>query len=202
MSRDTDRTIEAHPEPGERGERRRWRADPGSEPLFDPGEWGPLRVVGRRPLLGAFLVLLGGALLLRLAVPTLSTGGLFLLALGLTFGAAWLGGSRWAIVPALLLLALAVPRLLVDAGVLVGEGWTALILAVALLAVWASGLRRGDRHRWALWLGALFGLYAVIQLSGHLPGVPDLSFLWPLLIIVVGILLLARGGRRERGGAV
>ena len=155
------------------------------------------------PWLGALLLLLGVGLLARQLDARISLGGLLLLALGLAFAGAWLfSRQRWALVPASLLLALAAGRLLRDVGVVDGDGWTSLLLGAALLLVWLVGRTQGGRHGWALWLGGLLLVVSLTQLSDRVPGFPDLGALWPVLLIVGGVVLIAGSalpfGRRSR----
>ena len=163
-------------------------------PRYVAGRW--VRA-WRFPWAGVLLVLLGLALLVREFVPSLSATGLLLLAIGLAFVGAWLlGGARWAIAPALFVLALAAARLLQDVGVLPGEGWTALALAGALAVLWLRA-RTQRRRDWLLWIAAIFALIGVIQLSEELPGVPDLSGAWPLVLVVTGAVVIALSARRR-----
>jgi hypothetical protein len=57
----------------------------------------------------------------------------------------------------------------------------------------------GGRPAWALWLGAIFVLIGVVQLTDELPNFPDVGNLWPLVVVGVGLVLLVAGMRRERG---
>ena len=178
----------------------RWRRDWGdSEDTGLPGPlpwpWAPGRPF---PWLGVVLVLLGVGLLIRQLAPSISVLGLVLLAVGLAFAAAWLlARNRWAIVPALLLLALAAARLLGDLGLLRGEGWTALLLGAALLAIWLLGRRPRGGRDWALWLGVILVLVGLTQVSDQLPGVPDLSPVWPVVLVAAGAVLIAASARRR-----
>lgn len=150
---------------------------------------------GRRGVswLGVLLVLLGVALLIQQVNPAISFTSLFLLALGLAFGAAWIfGGLRGATVPALVLLALALARLVTELGYVTGDGWTPLFLGVALLIAWLAGLIQHARREWALWLGLILGVYGLAQVWSVIPGLPDLSLLWPVALIVLGLVLLLR----------
>jgi hypothetical protein len=156
---------------------------------------------GRRgwnfPWLGILLVLVGAGLLIQYFVPTVSAGTLVLTAIALAFLAAWLfGRSRWAVVPGLLILALAVAGLARELNVYSGPGLTAAALAVAFLLVWVLDYSRGVRSNWPLWGAAIFGLIAFVQLSGRIAGMPELGALWPVLIIVIGVLLLLSARQR------
>jgi hypothetical protein len=158
---------------------------------------------GRRgwsfPWLGILLVLVGVGLLIQYFVPTVSAGTLVLTAIALAFLAAWLfGRSRWAVVPGLLILALAVAGLARELNVYSGPGLTAAALAVAFLLIWLLDYARGVRSTWPLWGLAIFGLIALVQASGRIAGIPELGALWPVLIILIGVLLLI-SARRNPG---
>lgn len=168
---------------------------------WDGGWAGGTRAGGRRPFPwpGVFIVLLGAGLLVRQLDGRLSLTAIVLLALGLTFVGYWLvRRSTWPLVPALLLLSLAAGRLFGDLGVVEGDGPTALLLGAALLVVWAAGRRRGRAQGWALWLGGILLLVGAAQTSGRVPGLPDVSGLWPLVVVGVGILLIVTSSRRDR----
>jgi len=161
--------------------------------------WGWFGGGGRSfSVLGVLLVLLGIGLLIRFVQPAISLTSLILLALGIASGAVWLlGGVRGAFVPAALLLALALARLVVELGIVAGDGWTALFLGLGLLAIWAVGRWQGAKREWALWLGAILFLVALAQMSLRAVGFRDLGLLWPALIILIGGALLVRS--RTRG---
>jgi hypothetical protein len=168
-----------------------WARRVGSGPDQD-WNWTDRR---RIPWLGIFLVMLGAALLIQQLDPRISFGSLLLLALGLAFGAAWLvGRSRWAALPGLILLALAGARLGSELRLLVGDGWTPLLLGAALLIAWGIGRLQGARREWALWIGLLLALVGLAQISDQLPDLLDVGPLWALVILVAGILLIL--GRR------
>ena len=149
------------------------------------------------PWLGALLVLVGVGLLIQYLVPGVSVGSLVLAAIALAFLAAWLfGRSRWAVVPGLLILALAVAGLARELKLYDGPGLTALALAAAFALIWLLDYARGVRSTWPLWGVAIFGLIGVVQVSGRLVAIPELGALWPLLIIILGALLLLSARRR------
>jgi hypothetical protein len=156
---------------------------------------------GRRgwsfPWLGVLLVLVGAGLLIQYFVPGVSAGSLVLAALGLVFIAAWLfGRSRWAVVPGLLILALATAGLARELNIYDGPGLPAIVLAIAFLLIWLLDYARGRRSTWPLWGVAIFGLIGFVQVSGRIAGIPELGALWPVLIIVIGVLLLLSARRR------
>jgi hypothetical protein len=168
----------------------------------DAGGWQWSSSGRNFPWLGILLVLIGIALLVQYLLPTVSVGTLVLLAIALAFLAGWLfGGSRIAVVPGLLVLALGVAELIEDLAVLgpAGEdvpGLASSALAIAFVVIWLIGQTRGRRSAWPLWGAAIFGLIGFVQLSGRLVGIPELGALWPVLIIVVGIALLLGARRR------
>ena len=153
------------------------------------------------PWLGVLLVLLGIGLLVQFAVPAISVGTLALLAIGLAFLAGWVFGRSWfSLIPGILFAALGLAELIEDLALLgpAGEdvpGLASSALAIGLILIWLVGYLRGRRSSWPLWGAAIFGLIGVAQLSGRVVGVPELGFLWPVLIIVVGLLLLLSARR-------
>lgn len=154
---------------------------------------------GRFPWLGILLVLVGIALLVQAAVPagTISTGTVLLIAIGVALVAGWVfGGSWFAAVPGLLLLALGAAGLIRELNVYDGPGLTAISLAVAFLVIWMIGLWRDRRSRWPLVAAALLGLIGAIQVFGQLSNIPELNVVWPIVIIVVGMILLVVARRR------
>jgi hypothetical protein len=172
------------------------RDDPGIKRIEWSGwSWSPRR---RVPWLGVLLVVFGLAMLIAQLTP-LSASALILGALAIAFGASWLiGGSRWAMVPALVLAALAIPDALTDLKVISGDGWGSVALAVAFLAIWLVGGRPGRRPGWALWLAVIFGIVGLTQLSHEFSWLPSLDAFWPVVFIVVGVALIAGHGRRGR----
>jgi hypothetical protein len=166
-------------------------------------EWMAWTWAGRGrgfPWLGVLLVLIGIGLLIQQLYPEVAVGTLVLLALGLAFLASWLvGGSWFAMIPGVLLVALAAARLLDDLGVYDGPGATGLALAIGFLLIWLVAYARERRYTWSLWAAGIFGLIAIVQLSGRIAGIPELTGFWPLVIIGLGILLLFNARRREPG---
>lgn len=149
------------------------------------------------PWLGVLLVLVGVGLLIQYFVPTVTSGTLVLAAIGLAFLAAWaLGGSRWAVVPGALLLALATSGFVRELGIYNGPGVTALALAAAFGLIWLIDYSRGVRSTWPLWGLAIFGLIGLVQVSGRIVGFRELDALWPIVIILLGVLLLLSSRRR------
>jgi len=148
------------------------------------------------PWLGVLLVLLGIGLLIQQIFPDVSAGSLILLAIGVAFLAGWVfGGSWFSMIPGVLLVALAVGRLVVELRIYTGPGTTAVALAIGFLIVWLLGQTRKQRHTWALWGAGIFGVVGLIQAAGPISGIPELGSLWPVVIIVIGILLLINARR-------
>ena len=176
------------------------------------GDWGDLWsgrmggggvAAGGRgvPWIGVLLVVVGGVLLLQQWFPGLRVSTILISALGIAFAVAWaLNRSNFLLTPALVFLGLGAGLLVADLGYVRGSVWP-LTLGVALLALWAIGRSTQRPRGWALWLGGLLTIIGVIQLSGQIPGLPDVSNLWPLLLIVAGAVIVFGGrfgqGRRE-----
>lgn len=184
----------------ERGWRSRQARAVGGQP--ESAAWPGLGGGGRSfSMLGLFLVLIGLGLVVRFVQPAISLTSLVLLALGVAFGAVWLlSGVKAAFIPAALLVALALSRLVVELGVLTSEGLTSLFLGVALVAIWAVGRWQRARRDWALWLGVILVLVGLAQISLSVAGFQDLGLVWPALIILIGGVLLLRsrtGGARH-----
>ena len=175
------------------GSRSSWETTPPYRMEWQAFEWSPRRHV---PVLGITLLVLGLALLVDQLTP-ISLSAIFLGALTGLFAAAWLvWHARWAVTPTILLTALFVPDLLGDLGVLRGDGWTSVALAIAFGAVWLIGRAQGRWRRWPLILAVLFGLLGVTQLSDQIPWLPDLDVFWPLLFIAVGLVIVFDARRR------
>jgi hypothetical protein len=170
-------------------------------PQHDGPEWAAWNWTQRGwnfPWLGLLLVLVGGGLLVQYFVPNVSAGTLVLAALAIMFLAAWLfNRSRWAIVPGVLLGALAVTGFARELNVYNGPGLTALALAAAFVLIWVLDYFRGLRSTWPLWGAAIFGLIGLVQVSGKLVDIPQMGALWPVLIIVLGLLLILSTRRRR-----
>ena len=158
-------------------------------------QWG--RDEDRRPGLpwvGIFLLVFGGLLLLERYVPALQiAGSLFLLAVGLVLLLRWFvergTGSLYA---GAIITALAAPDTLEALGVAGGPGLGMVCLGVAFLFIalvrWAGAGGVG----WQAWFGAILAVYGLTRLA-----IPDVSqVLVPLLLVVAGILILARGTAR------
>lgn len=181
---------------------RQQQAESDAERRVDDADWTGQSWThkGRNfPWLGILLVLVGVALLIQAALPpnTITAGTVLLLAIGAAMTAGWLFGGSWlAAIPGLLLLALGVGRLINELKIYDGPGITALSLAGAFVLIWAIGLARDRRSRWPLVAAAILGLIGAVQVSGRLANIPELGVVWPVVIIVVGVLLLISARRR------
>ena len=156
------------------------------------------------PWIGLLLVMVGAGLLIQYLVPGVSATTLVLAAISIAFFAGFVfGGSSVALIPALLIGALAVARLIEELNIYRGSGTTALSVAVAFLLIWLIGMTRGGTTRrgkprtwsWALWAAAIFGLIGFVEIGGQLGSIPELGALWPVAIIVVGVILVANSRR-------
>ncbi|CAN5736985.1 hypothetical protein BH24CHL5_BH24CHL5_03350 [soil metagenome] len=154
------------------------------------------------PWLGVLLVLVGIGLLVQLLFPTVGAGSLVLLAIAVALLAGWLLSGAWfGMAPGLLVLALAITELIEDAAIFAPSGddvpgLASSALAIAFGLIWLIGHLRGRTRRWPLWGLAIFGLIAVAQVSGQITTVPGLQVVWPIAIIVLGVLVLVASRRR------
>lgn len=188
--------------PGEDSEefRARYYAERREEPEWMAWKWASS---GRSfPWLGVLLVLIGVGLLLQYFVQDVRVSTLVLAAIGGAFLASWaFGGSRPSMVPGVLLVALALALLIEDLGLIAAPGQAvaglaALTLAGGFLVIWLIDYTAQRRSNWPLWGAGIFGLIGFAQASGQVVGIPELGALWPVLIIVVGLLLLFNARRR------
>jgi hypothetical protein len=204
MSEPRNVTPGAEPGPGSHSTvdeefRRRYAEEKAQEPEWMAWKWAQR---GRGfPWLGVLLVLLGVGLLVQFVFPTVSVGTLVLLAIGLAFLAGWLiGRSSFSMIPGVLFVSLGLAELIEDLALLgpAGDdvpGLASSVLAIGLLVIWFFGHARGRRSSWPLWGAAIFGLIGIAQLSGRLVGLPALGALWPIVIIVIGVLVLLNARR-------
>lgn len=155
---------------------------------------------GRVSWLGVLLVLVGAALFINQLNRSIDVGSVVLLALGVACAAGWLiRGYTSATVPALALTALGIAGLGNGLGYLEGPGWAPLAVGGALVVAWALGPLQKRSRPWALWLGLILGVYGLARVSSVLlPGVPDLPWLGPAVLIGIGVALLVRR-RAPRG---
>jgi O-antigen ligase len=172
-----------------------------------PPESGPIRSYGwewgrdedrqpQLPWIGIFLVVLGGLLLLDRVLPEyVNVGSVLVLAAGLAFLLLWvLRRGTFPLYAGAFLTAAAVPGL-VEA--LTGRelnGLGTLCYGVAFLFIAAVRGSRGGGVGWQALVGVLLAALGASQLA-----LPDMaSLVLPLLLVVLGVVFLTRGGRELR----
>ena len=160
-------------------------------------QWGSEE--SRRPRLswiGVFLVIFGGLLILENSLPAYrDLGNIAVLAAGLASLIAWVvTRSTVALYFGAFLTAAALPGTLTGLGYDLGSGWGTLFFGIALLFI--ALVRAAGRGGWG-WQ-AIAGAALVLLASTEI-AVPDVaSLVLPALLVVLGILLLVRGGARAR----
>jgi len=184
----------------------------GGPPGSASGDWHRVRTASwswgrgpgtrpRLPWVGIFLVVFGGLLLVEEVVPGARlAGSAFVVAVGIALLISWAVNRQiWELYAGVLVTALALPSALTDAGLIEnGSGWGTLFLGVGLLAV---ALMRWFGHAgigWQFVIGGLLALSGGSQVAERdVPNFPSLErFAWPVVILTIGILLLARSRRR------
>ncbi|HEU4571628.1 MAG TPA: hypothetical protein VFR93_03005 [Candidatus Limnocylindrales bacterium] len=170
-----------------------WRHGPGGTDRFE--RFGR---AGGVPWVGIVLVVLGLLFLADEYVPFIRlTASLVFLAIGAGLLVLW--GTRRtsaALYAGTFITALAIPSLLRDLGVVAGGGWTWLALGLGLLFIAAIRYLERGGWGWQLWVG---GLLALVGAAGTTVDLGRLG--WPVLLVVLGLLFLARGAidpRRPR----
>lgn len=171
-----------------------------STPESGPGirvygwQWGPDE--SRRPGLpwiGIFLVAFGGLLILENSLPEYrDLGNVAVLAAGLASLLVWAvrRGSA-ALYFGAFLTAAALPGTLAGLGYEVGPGWGTMFFGIALLCI--ALVRAASRGGWG-WQA--IGGAALVLLASSEIAVPEVgNLVLPALLVVLGILLLLRGGR-------
>lgn len=158
--------------------------------VYESGDWS-YEHRPSVPILGVFLVALGGLLLVDQIAPgsiTLTFDGL-VLALGLVFLISWWRGG-WGLYPGILLVALSLPGVLIELRLIPDrDGYSTLLLGVALLAVAVARVRG---HRGIGWQGLIGTILLVLGGASvfAVGGVGGLVF--PALLIVFGALIILR----------
>jgi hypothetical protein len=150
----------------------------------------------RLPWFGIFLVVFGVLLFLQQFYPALETAGsLLFLAVGVAFLVSWVvNRGMGSLYLGSIITALAAPDLLAAAGVVEGPGVGTLCLGLAFLFV--AAVRAGSGAGWG-WQAILGAILSVIGASGiAFPGLSAL--LWPVVLIVLGVALLAGASRGRR----
>ncbi len=143
------------------------------------------------PWFAVLLVVLGVGLLIETLVPDVSFGSLFILAIGIAFGVAWLyRGVVGATMPALVMTAWGLASLGRDFDILVGDGWNTLLIGIAFLIGWGLARYQGTRREYALWIGAVLGIIGLADVSDTLPFDIGLAVVIPLAMIGIGAYMV------------
>ena len=178
------------------------------EPLKDtiPPEQGPVRAYGwewgreedRRPKLpwiGVFLVIFGALLLIDRALPEfLVASNLLVLAAGLAFLILWLlRRGTFPLYAGAFLTASAIPGLVKSLNLAIGAGFGTLCYGLAFLFIALVRFQRGGGIGWQGAIGVI-----LIALGGSEMALPNLaSYILPVLLVVVGLVLLTRDRSRS-----
>ena len=162
-------------------------------------EWNDIggpRAKSRLPWFGIFLVVFGALLLLQQVLPSFKeAGSLLFLAVGVAFLVSWIvNRGMSSLYLGSIISALAAPGLLSAANIVSGPGVGTLCLGVAFLFIALIRAASGAGWGWQAVLGAL--LVAIGGSSLAVPGISDL--IWPLLLVILGVIVLVRStsGRR------
>jgi hypothetical protein len=160
-------------------------------------EWsnvaGPAGSRRSLPWIGILLLVLGGLLLLRLALPGYATAGsLVVLAVGLALLVKWaLDRSVLALYAGAVITALGLPDILAAAGIASGPGLGTMLVGIAFLAIAGIRAASGGGVGWQAYLGLLLALVGGAQVV-----VPTLGGLvLPALIVIGGLYLVTRSSR-------
>jgi len=147
------------------------------------------------PWIGIFLVIFGALLLLDRAFPGYQIGGsVLVLAAGLAFLVVWgLRRGTFALYAGAFLTAASVPGIAHTLGYDPGQGLGTVSYGVAFLFVAVVRAARGGGWGWQALIGLLLLALGIPELA-----LPDISnYVLPALLVVLGVLLLARGGARR-----
>jgi hypothetical protein len=143
------------------------------------------------PWFAVLLLVLGIGLLIEILIPDLSFGSLFILAVGLAFGAAWLRGHMvGATMPALVMTAWGLASVGRDFDVLTGDGWNTLFIGIAFLVGWGLARYQQTRREYALWIGAVLVIIGLADVSDALPFDIGLAVVIPLAMIGIGLYMV------------
>jgi hypothetical protein len=159
--------------------------------VYDSGEWSYEHRRPNVPVLGIFLLALGGLLLIDQVVPgalDLAVAGAGA-AIGALFLVSWFRGG-WGLYPGILLVALSLPGLLEQAGLVAPrDGYSTLLLGVGLLAVAIARVRDRRGFGWQGFFGVIFALFGGASVAGY----QEVGGLvWAALLIAIGAIVLLR----------
>ena len=154
------------------------------------------------PWIGIFLVVFGGLLLIQQVAPEVQwAGSILALAIGLAFLVSWLINRRTsALYVGTVITALTLPDVLAAGGVIDGgEGWGTLFLGIAFLVIAVVRAAGRGGWGWQLVFGGLLLLTGSSTVARHVAGFPEIGrYAWPIALVVLGAILVARGARRSR----
>ena len=155
-------------------------------------EWGPGDAARPGlPWIGIFLLVFGGLLLLQQAFPRFEAlGSLVVLAIGVAFLIKWaIDRGTGSLYAGAIITALAIPGLLNAAGI-DRNGLSTFSFGVAFLFIAAVRAFSGGGWGWQLWLGGLLALVGAVNIAGA----SFAGYLLPIGLVVLGLILIARGG--------
>jgi hypothetical protein len=160
----------------------------------DPG----VRRGSRVPLFGIFLIVVGLLLAAGQIFPQAKLGAAaFFFAVGVIVA---LVGVRdrnsFALYAGVVVVALSLADLLSGAGVIHGDGWGTLFIGLALVGIALFRMARGGKLGAAMVIGLLLTAWGGVQVATSSLNVSLGSFVGPVLIVVLGLWLIGRNGRR------
>jgi hypothetical protein len=157
----------------------------------------------RIPLLGLFLVLFGGILLVQQLVPGFSgIGAGLVVAIGIVLLISWgINRRPWELYGGTALIAIGLPPLLTDLRVIDGgPGWGTFFFGIALLAIAAMRAAAQGGVGWQAILGGILTVVGGAQVAQRqIADFPELDRLfWPVVILVIGVAIVYRSARARR----
>jgi hypothetical protein len=157
----------------------------------------------RIPLLGLFLVLFGGILLVQQLVPGFSgIGAGLVVAIGIVLLISWgINRRPWELYGGTALIAIGLPPLLTDLRVIDGgPGWGTFFFGIALLVIAAMRAAAQGGVGWQAILGGILTVVGGAQVAQRqIADFPELDRLfWPVVILVIGVAIVYRSARARR----
>lgn len=183
---------------------------PGGEfrgPVQRPDDWAWNGIEldrPRLPLIGLFLVLFGGLLLLGQFVPgTRLIGSGLMVAVGIVLIALWAARRTGTVglYAGVVVAALSLPNLLRDLGLIgEGSGWGTLFLGLGFVGIALVRASNRSGTGWQMMVGIVLTVLGGFQVfARQLPGSPSADgLLWPIAIVAIGIWFISRS--RGPGG--
>jgi hypothetical protein len=155
---------------------------------------------GRRgvPLVGIFLIVLGLFLAAGQLFPEAQIGAsAFFLAVGVLLVLVGVRDrSDLALYAGVFVTALATSNLLTSLSVIHGSGWGTLFLGIGVMAIALIRSSAGRRWGWALGIGVLLALWGGSEVAASNLDFPTDRLIGPLLIVLLGVYIVTRRGRR------